>query len=162
MNVFFLHRKPKKCAQMHCDKHSGKMNIEYAQLLSTAHHEFDSPIACEVYKKTHVNHPSAVWVRESTEHYYYVYDLMLALGEEWKQRYGGGVREHLTITKMRGLLAFPPEGLPEAGWTDPPQCMPDECKRDDAVLGYLTYYNHKADDWDSRGMTMTWYGRAAE
>ena len=41
------------------------------------------------------------------------------------------------------------------------QCMPDECKRVDAVQGYQVYYNYKADDWDARGIPMRWYGREA-
>jgi hypothetical protein len=39
--------------------------------------------------------------------------------------------------------------------------MPDECKSSDAVVAYHTYYNHKADDWDARGIPMKWYGREA-
>jgi len=39
--------------------------------------------------------------------------------------------------------------------------MPDECKSSDPVVGYMTYYNYKADDWDARGIPMKWYGREA-
>jgi hypothetical protein len=42
------------------------------------------------------------------------------------------------------------------------QCMPDECKRDDAVLGYRVYYKHKADEWAARGMSMKWKGKEEE
>ena len=41
MNIFYLDREPKTCAEMHCDKHVVKMIIEYAQLLSTAHRLLD-------------------------------------------------------------------------------------------------------------------------
>ena len=38
MNIFgYLDKDPKRCAEMHCDKHVVKMILEYAQLLSTAH-----------------------------------------------------------------------------------------------------------------------------
>ena len=41
MNIFYLHENPKICAEMHLDKHSSKMLVEYAQLLSTAHRVLD-------------------------------------------------------------------------------------------------------------------------
>jgi hypothetical protein len=83
---------------------------------------------------------------------------MIALGKVYTKRYG---RIHKTITDHADTLAQFPENLPNNGWVDPPQCMPDECKRDDAVLGYQVYYNYKADDWDARGIPMKWYGQEA-
>ena len=50
MNVFYLHRDPNICAQMHCDKHVVKMCIEYAQLMSTAHRVIDGEVAFLFYK----------------------------------------------------------------------------------------------------------------
>ena len=41
MNIFYLDKDPKTCAQYHCDKHVVKMILEYAQLLSTAHRVLD-------------------------------------------------------------------------------------------------------------------------
>ena len=41
MNIFYLHKDPKTCAEMHLDKHCVKMLIEYAQLMSTAHRVID-------------------------------------------------------------------------------------------------------------------------
>ena len=41
---------------------------------------------------------------------------------------------------------------------DPPQCMYDECKRDDTVLAYQVYYNAKADEWAAKGSPMKWEG----
>jgi hypothetical protein len=41
MNIFYLDRHPKTCAEMHLDKHVVKMIIEYAQLMSTAHRVLD-------------------------------------------------------------------------------------------------------------------------
>ena len=41
MNIFYLHKDPKICAEMHLDKHCTKMLIEYAQLMSTAHRVLD-------------------------------------------------------------------------------------------------------------------------
>ena len=49
MNIFYLDRHPKICAEYHCDKHTVKMIIEYAQLMSTAHRVLDGE---EYYDKT--------------------------------------------------------------------------------------------------------------
>ena len=45
MNIFFLDPDPDTCAQLHCDKHNVKMILEYAQLLSTAHHVIERQFA---------------------------------------------------------------------------------------------------------------------
>jgi hypothetical protein len=85
MNIFLLDTDVTKCAQYHCDKHVVKMPIEYAQLLSTTllHHGLEAP-----YKKTHENHPCAVWARKHNGNYTYLYDLAIALGKEYTYRYG--------------------------------------------------------------------------
>ena len=41
MNVFVLDYDPKTAAEMHCDKHTVKMILETAQLLSTSHRLLD-------------------------------------------------------------------------------------------------------------------------
>ena len=157
MNIFYLSRDPVEAAQAQCDRHVVKMILETAQLLSTAHHELDGGQVA--YKSTHKNHPSAVWVRESLDHYEWTVYHLEALGREYERRYS---KVHKTIRDHFKALQRPPVALQGVrGFTDPPQCMPDECKRDDAVLGYQIYYNFKADDWDSRGIPMRWYGQEA-
>lgn len=159
MNIFYLDECPKEAARMQCDRHVVKMILETAQLLSTAHHELDGE--SPAYKPTHKNHPSAVWVRERASNYLWAYKHMLALGREYEARYNKvhkTIAEHATaLRKLPAALQYDCREL-----TEPPQCMPDEYKRDDATLAYQLYYNAKADDWDSRGMTMTWYGSTGE
>ena len=41
MNIFYLDSNPTVCAQYHNDRHTVKMIVEYAQLLSTAHRVID-------------------------------------------------------------------------------------------------------------------------
>lgn len=139
MNIFYTNRDPNTAAREHCDKHVVKMIIEYAQLLSTAHHVIDGDAARPgIYRVTHRNHPSAVWVRQSAEHYGYVYTLLEALGEEYFHRYG---RVHKTMREVAPALILQPENMPmNGGWVDPPQCMPDEYKRPGNVVeAYRTY-----------------------
>ena len=103
MNIFYLHNNPIKSAKMHCDKHVVKMVIEYAQLLSTAHRMLDgtqytdassgrriqrwkldnSNMDGVLYKASHINHPSAIWVRENAIQYQYMYDLFVELCDEY-------------------------------------------------------------------------------
>ena len=49
MNIFYLHEDPEQCAKEHNDKHCVKMDIEYPQMLSTAHRVLDGD---EWYDKT--------------------------------------------------------------------------------------------------------------
>jgi hypothetical protein len=136
MNIFYLHPNPKVAASYFYDKHKVKMILESAQMLCTAHIALgneDVP-----YKKSHLNHPSSVWVRANNENYQWLYDHMLALGKEYTKRYK---RTHLTITKCKDILAVAPTNIPAGSFTEPPQCMPDEYKVDnDSVSAYWNYY----------------------
>ncbi len=62
---------------------------------------------------------------------------MLALGDEYTKRYG---KRHLTITKCSEPLLHPPSEMPTIKFKQPPQCMPDEYKRQNAIHGYWRYY----------------------
>jgi hypothetical protein len=158
MNIFYLSRNPVECSQQHNDKHCIKMILEYAQLLSTAHHLIDGTTD-GIYKPTHKNHPSAVWVRQSVEHYGYVRDLLVALCDEYTHRYG---KVHKTERTVLPQLLLPPKNMPlNGGWTLPPQCMPPEYKAPCTIQAYRTYYseakahfskwtNRKAPDWFNR------------
>lgn len=162
MNIFYLDKDPEIAAQFHCDKHVVKMILESAQLLSTAHrvldgvlvggksktgrnvkrwslqNEFDSVY----YSASHVNHPSAVWVRTSPYHYNWLHNLFGHLLTEYTFRYG-------KIHKCEGLLK-PLQRFPSnqsyAPFEEPPQCMPDDSKNIlSSVIAYRNYYrNHKA------------------
>ena len=136
MNIFYLHLDPKVAASYFYDKHKVKMILECAQMLCTAHIALgneDVP-----YKKSHLNHPSSVWVRANNENYQWLYNHMLALGEEYTKRYK---RTHLTITKCKDILAVAPLNIPTGSFNEPPQCMPDEYKVDnDSVSAYWNYY----------------------
>ena len=82
MNIFFLDKFTMKAVKDYCDKHVVKMILETAQLLSTAHHELGSSMAPHVYKSTHKNHPSAVWVRSGFGQYAWTYSLLCELLKE--------------------------------------------------------------------------------
>lgn len=139
MNIFYLDKDPQKAARLQINKHVVKMILESAQMLCTAHRELGDENEA-LYKRTHKNHPSCVWVRESTKHYDWLYQHMLELGKEYTRRYS---KKHLTITKMEKLLKNPPKGLEDKGFSNPPQCMPDDYKTECTVEAYQAYYEFK-------------------
>lgn len=149
MNIFFLDHDPVTCAQLHCDKHVVKMILEYAQLLSTAHHMIDGEqVPTGIYKCTHKNHPSAIWARENRSQYSWLYELFVALCNEYTHRYG---KVHKTDEKLRHVLKSPPRYLEPGLLFDPPQCMPDAFKREDTIEAYVAYYlGGKDQSWISK------------
>ena len=72
------------------------------------------------------------------QHYFWLYDYMMALGEEYTKRYK---KTHLSITKCKDVLLNPPEGMQNGHFTQPPQCMPDEYKVNwNSLKAYWNYY----------------------
>lgn len=137
MNIFYLDEDVTECAKMHVDKHCVKMILEYAQLMSTAHHVLAAELACaDLYKSTHVNHPSAVWVRQSQFNYVWLYQLWLALMAEYTYRYG---RHHACERLIKPLNKLP-ANVPRGSFTEPPCCMPDIYNNGSAVDSYRQYY----------------------
>jgi hypothetical protein len=157
MNIFYVHHDTVTCAQMHLDKHVVKMIVEYAQLLSTAHRLLDGiPVLDlsdqgrkrtrykipderenEVYLATHVNHPSAVWVRKSSENYKWLYSLFTELLAEYTYRYG---KIH-ACSKLIDSLSVTPKNIPVGPFTEPPPAMPDEHKvKGNSIESYRNFY----------------------
>lgn len=159
MNIFLLSWNPYLCAKWHCDKHM-KMILEYAQLLCTAHRVLDGKEKIEktkngrnirrwkfksyddrekmLYKSTHINHPSAIWVRESSGNYNWLYKLFCHLCDEYKLRYN---KIHESDRKLRDFLKNEPLEIPEDDITPMPQAMPDLYKvEDDSVTAYRIFY----------------------
>lgn len=166
MNIFYLDTDVTKCAEMHNDKHCVKMILEYAQLLSTAHRVLDGILSTGVspsgrkrtvyiladnldsvlYSATHVNHPSAVWVRQSDKNYDWLFALFQALMTEYTYRYG---KVH-ACSKLELYLARIPKNIPWAPFTDPTPAMPDDVKvlkevytdryQLDSLASYRNYY----------------------
>ena len=137
MNIFFLDFNAKLAATHHCDKHVVKMILEAAQLLYSSHWVIDpSRLQPGAYRKTHSNHPCAIWVRESGANYRWLCELGLALCDEFTFRYG---KVHKTRAHLQWLSENPPI-LPEVGVTEIRQAMPPEYKRPNPVDAYRTYY----------------------
>lgn len=159
MNIFFLSKDPDDCARQHVDKHVVKMILETAQLLSNAHHMLDGDqVIKPIYKLTHKNHPSALWVRSSANHYEWLWSLLRSLCKEYTHRY-----EKVHKVEREGLLDIlkdKPTNLKYNGWvSDPTPAMPDEYKTDDVVQSYRNYYmgaKKSFASWKNRS-SPTWF-----
>lgn len=155
MNVFFTNECPIQAANEHNYVHARKMIVEYSQLLSSAHHELDGDNAIDgIYKKTHVNHPSAVWVRKSYDHYVWVLECAKQLCALYTERNG---KIHKTEAIL-DLLAVTPVNIPEHGFVKPPVSAPDEFKAiavfGDVCKAYQQYLCAKFAEWQSRAKPM--------
>ena len=160
MNIFFLSWTIQLCAQYHCDKHVIKMILEYTQLLSTAWFITDPDKAellykqDKIYKKTHINHLSSIWVRECKENYIWLCYLGLELCKEYAFRYDKSPEQHKTYNKLIFLSNNIPSLPDNNGYiTIPKMCMPDIYKRDNPVLAYRLYYineKNKLFTWKNR------------
>ena len=141
MNIFYLSNCPQEAAEAHNDKHCVKMILESAQMLSTAHRELDGNVPDILYKSTHKNHPSTIWVRSSKQHYDWLFRLFRMLSAEYSIRYSDhNFKVHKTWDKLGKLLEQAPKNIKDNGWVDPPQCMPDYCKKPDTIDAYRNYY----------------------
>jgi len=160
MNIFYLDKDPKTCAEMHVDKHCVKMILEYAQLLSTAHRVLDGiqvvglsksgrkQTRYEIsdnrdgilYSATHINHPSAIWVRQSIPNYIWLAELLEMLCIEYTYRYGK-IHKVESSGLMQTLKNRFPENIPSGKWSEPTPAMPDDVKVEhDSISSYRNYY----------------------
>lgn len=152
MNIFVLDLDVDKCAKYHVDKHSTKMCVEYAQLLCGVHHIINENKYLIPYRLTHKNHPCSIWVRDCTENYIWLCKLALELCYEYTFRYG-------KIHKSQAVVEWAYKNipnLPSKGKTTPfALAIPIDCKGDDVVESYRSYYkNHKQNiaSWKTRGV----------
>jgi Pyrimidine dimer DNA glycosylase len=157
MNIFAIDKDPIQSAQWMVDKHVVKMILETAQLLSTAHRLLDGTQYIDktktgrnvkrwrlpderetvLYSATHINHPSAVWCRETSDNYKWLYRHFLALCMEYKHRYG---KVHKCMDMCDHLCSYP-RYIKLGDLTPVTPAMPDEYKvPNDSVASYRNYY----------------------
>ena len=158
MNIFYIDSNPKLCAEWAVDKHVVKMILEAAQLLSTAHRVLDGVEYIdassgrkikrwrlpdhrdtELYSATHVNHPSAVWCRESNNNYNWLWCYLWEHCKEYTRRYG---KKHKVETSgLLNALSQPPFNIAVAPKTQPPAAMDAKyIISEDAIKNYRNYY----------------------
>jgi hypothetical protein len=159
MNIFYLDKDPYTAAQYHVDKHCVKMILESAQLLSTAHRILDGNETISktdtgrnvkrwilpdlrneiLYSATHINHPSAIWCRQTHENYRWLHNLLCELVKEYNYRYGKTHKcQEIGLVDALSLL---PKNIPIGEFTDPTPAMPEQYKvPGNGVQSYRNYY----------------------
>jgi hypothetical protein len=158
MNIFYTDRCPRQSAINMVDKHAaGKMALEAAQLLSTAHRVLDGELYIDktktgrkvkrwrlsderdqvLYSATHVNHPSAIWARQSNNNYTWLYCHFIALLDEYTYRYDKIHKCSFLIESLKNL----PKNIPVGYLTLMPSAMAEEyIISDDPLVNYRNYY----------------------
>lgn len=173
MNIFYLDKNPKVCAQMHVDKHCVKMILEYAQLLSTAHRVLDGTLCTGtsktgrkqtryalydhrediLYSATHINHPSAIWCRQSVSNYIWLAELLEECCIEYSYRYGK-IHKVESSGLMQALKNNIPKNISNQPFTEPTPAMPDDVKvAGDSIASYRNYYAM------NKGHLWSWAGK---
>lgn len=145
MNVFYLDKNPRQAAHMHCDKHVYKMILEYAQLMMAAWYKQieDEPMLIEFiinnefWKPSHLHHPATKWVQSSIHAYAWVFACWEELLLIYTEKTG---KFHAAMKFHDALVLCPPSIANKDCWIDPPLCMPETFKSDDAVDSYRRYY----------------------
>lgn len=160
MNIFYIDKTPQQAAEWMVDSHVVKMILESAQLLCTAHRMLDGNQIpgksrtgrnvkrfvlsddrdAVLYQATHVNHPSAVWARTSTNNYLWLMEHFYALNREYSYRYGNKVHKCFGLAS---LLQSPPKNLKKHELTEMPCAMDKQyIISADPVINYRNYYKY--------------------
>lgn len=159
MNIFYIDTDPYKAAERMVDRHVVKMVLETSQLLSTAHRLLDGeeyvgksasgrsarrwrlPDDREtiLYSATHINHPSAVWCRQSNNNYTWLYCHFVGLLNEYTYRYG---KTHKCAEPaFRQMLQSLPTNIPTGHLTPVTPAMAEEyLVGKDSLASYRNYY----------------------
>ena len=135
MNIFFLSADPEEAAQMSCDRHSIKMILESAQMLSTVlrqhgydektHEDLDPRFEKWIYGITHAKHPSTIWAGKSLANFDWLLSHSLALCREYTHRYG---KFHKSEEILYRCAELRERYIPAGSLTIPPKCMGLEYK----------------------------------
>ena len=158
MNIFVLNEDTQACARAHVDAHVVKMILESVQMLCTAkrvsdgilYHDKtsngrsikrwllqDDILETTLYKATHINHPCNVWLRESSENYWWLWSLAHDLSEEYTHRFGKVHKSSLLLP----LLHDNPPCLKLKPRTPFSLAMPAKYKEPgDPIQSYRNYY----------------------
>lgn len=167
MNIFYTNEKPLNCAKDHTKIHTRKMIVEYAQLLSTSHRVLDGYNKSFIlkdhrndilYKSTHMNHPSAKWVRESKENYLWLYNCLFELCIIYEN---ANNKKHKTSTLLE-TLKYQPNNIKNDKFVEPYIAInkityPTVYKEKNTIDIYREYMKLKFIDWKERNIDVSWY-----
>lgn len=116
MNIFAAFKCPIDSARYLDDKRLVKMILESVQLLSTALNEHGG---VGPYKTTHKNHPCAIWARETSDNWVWLYRHAAELANEYTKRYG---RQHKSASYLPAMLQHAVDTIPDGALTPFANC----------------------------------------
>jgi len=156
MNIFFLSLIPSEIAEMSCDQHVVKIQLEICQMLYTAwyfsneeayinqHAPYTKDGKRKGYRPAHKKHPMTMWVASSLENYTFACMIGLALTNEYTKRFG---KVHTCAEHLSWLMNHHPSHFEERKSETAfysregiPECMPEPYKRENIVDAYQMYY----------------------
>ena len=161
MNIFYVDQDPNVAAQMLVNRHVIKMIVESAQLMSTAHRLLDGQMYIDLTKNgrkikrwrlpddreailnpaSHVNHPSAVWCRDTNNNYNWLFLHFQGLLSEYTYRYGK--RHAYDNPTLYQALRDPPKNIRIGHFYPPTPAMAEEyLVNKDSLLSYRNYYKN--------------------
>ena len=141
MNIFFLDKDPKLCAQYHCDKHVSQQINSIAIILSTVMRKAGITYGLSGGNKSH---PYVLWVEEEDGNFLWLRELGMELCQEYSFRYSHtGANGHAVEHIIRDC--YPESAKKAFGWkgqeeqmkmTKAPQCIPPHFKSKDIIKSY--------------------------
>ena len=155
MNIFVLDYNPEVAAKMQCDKHVVKMPLETAQLLCSAFEQGVAP-----YKRTHFNHPCAIWTRTSSANFQWLVKHGLALCDEYTFRYG-------KVHKSRAVILWCLKNIKKIAFLQKEKthfvlCFDKKYQKENAVESYREYYRsekRKIATWNKNSNQPKWFSK---
>lgn len=157
MNIFILSLDPKEAARFHCNKHVVKMVVESAQIMCSA--LTINGISSDCYRSTHSHHPCVLWAAKSTGNFHWLYQLFIALCDEYNKRYGRIHKSYGVVLNSNAIQSYLKKSIEPM--TSFVQAMPDEWKqRDDVVLAYRCFYiaeKSRFAKWSPRALPPAWW-----
>lgn len=160
MNIFIFSFNPSDNAKLYCDVHVIKIILEITQLLYTTIHILDSELLISApnggYRKTHVNHPVSIWVRQSKSNWLWTLYMGFALCDEYKARGFGKGKEHACRRHLEWMETHVRLNFPLDHFTTPAQAMPDEYKHLTSTTIAYARYMIKGKTVFKNGKVPTW------
>jgi len=148
MNIFATSKCPMESASYLDDKRVVKMCLETAQLLCTAINECGGKAP---YKSTHINHPCAIWARESINNFLWLWKHGYSLCVVYEKRY----KKVHKCTKVLFDIISELSVIPEGCLTPFPNCTTHKDEKD----VHRAYKMYLSDKWRSDKRKPTWYRR---
>tara|TARA_B100000900_G_C20454818_1_gene664718 strand:- start:647 stop:1015 length:369 start_codon:yes stop_codon:yes gene_type:complete len=90
----------------------------------------------ELYKPAYPKHPMTIWTGDSKANFDWAFDHAVAISRQYTKRFNNSHKSHIILQVLEDEYV----GIPDIGFTTPPQCMPDEYKCDNYIEAYRKYY----------------------